>query len=163
MYPVDGRASPVRSSLHRYAFRLENRDRACGFRRRFSAENYDRLVDSPVEIGAFQESDFDEGGGHYRVVVDADPADYDMQQHRRHAARAGCRRHCLDGRPTVSNLCFHLSFSARPRGGGMEHAYSTAIDISAQPTCGKSRCPCRSDRARVLSFVECETHPSAIA
>ena len=28
----------------------------------------------------FQESDFDEGGGHYRVVVDADPADYDMQK-----------------------------------------------------------------------------------
>ena len=25
----------------------------------FSAENYDRLVDSPVEVGAFQESDFD--------------------------------------------------------------------------------------------------------
>src|SRR2546421_7417757 len=34
---------------------------------RFSAENYDRLVDSPVEIGTFQESDFDDGGGHYRV------------------------------------------------------------------------------------------------
>jgi len=26
----------------------------------FTAENYDRLVDSPVEIGMFRESDFDE-------------------------------------------------------------------------------------------------------
>ena len=46
----------------------------------FTAENYDRLVDSPVEIGTFKEADFDEGGGHYRVIVDADPADYDMQR-----------------------------------------------------------------------------------
>ncbi len=36
-------------------------------------------MDSPVEIGSFQEGDFDEGGGHYRVVVDADSADYDLQ------------------------------------------------------------------------------------
>ena len=47
---------------------------------RFFAENYDRLVDSPVEIGTFQESDFDEAGGHYRVIVDADSNDYDMQK-----------------------------------------------------------------------------------
>ena len=44
----------------------------------FCAENYDRLVDSPFEIGTFREEDFEEGGARYRVVVDADPADYDM-------------------------------------------------------------------------------------
>ena len=44
----------------------------------YRAENYDQLVDSPVEMGTFQESDFDESGGHYRVIVDADPADYDL-------------------------------------------------------------------------------------
>ena len=44
----------------------------------FSAESYDRLVDSPVEIGLFRESDFEEGGGRYRVIVDAEPGDYDM-------------------------------------------------------------------------------------
>ena len=48
--------------------------------------NYDRLVDSPVEIGNFQESDFDEAGGHFRVIVDADSADYDMDEDRRRTA-----------------------------------------------------------------------------
>ena len=80
MYPVDARVSPMRVQFvdilpgWRIATALAT---SAGD---FSADNYDRLVDSPVEIGAFQESDFDEGGGHYRVVVDADPADYDMQQ-----------------------------------------------------------------------------------
>src|SRR5579863_5558880 len=46
----------------------------------FAAESYDRLVDSPVEIGSFQESDFDEAGGHFRVIVDADTADYQMEK-----------------------------------------------------------------------------------
>ena len=46
----------------------------------FTAPDYDHMVDSPVEIGAFQESDFDEGGGHYRVIVDADPSAYDMRK-----------------------------------------------------------------------------------
>src|SRR5580704_15671888 len=46
----------------------------------FGAENYDRLVDSPVEIGKFQESDFDEAGAHFRVIIDAESADYDMAQ-----------------------------------------------------------------------------------
>ena len=45
---------------------------------RFCAANYDRLVDSPFEVGTFREDDFDEGGARYRVVVDADPSDYDM-------------------------------------------------------------------------------------
>src|ERR1700751_428171 len=44
----------------------------------FRAQDYDRLVDSPVEIGTFDESDFDEGGGHYRVIVDADKTGYVM-------------------------------------------------------------------------------------
>ena len=53
-------------------------------------------MDSPVEIGTFQEADFDEGGGHYRVVVDADPADYDMQAIDLHVAQSGGCGHRLD-------------------------------------------------------------------
>ena len=33
-----------------------------------------------LKSARFKEADFDEGGGHYRVVVDADPADYDMRK-----------------------------------------------------------------------------------
>ncbi len=97
----------------------------------FSAESYDQLVDSPVEISAFQESDFDEGGGHYRVVVDADAADYDIQRMvstlRRLVAAA---TDWMKDRPYQTYL-FLYHFPRGPAGGGMEHAYSTAIDISA--------------------------------
>jgi predicted metalloprotease with PDZ domain len=132
MYPVDARISPMRVQFvdlppgWRIATALANFPAGD-----FSAENYDRLVDSPVEIGSFQESDFDEGGGHYRVVVDADPADYDMQQlvlmlHRLVSAATAW----MDDRPFQTYL-FLYHFPRGPAGNGMEHAYSTAIDLSA--------------------------------
>jgi predicted metalloprotease with PDZ domain len=98
----------------------------------FRAENYDRLVDSPVEIGDFQESDFDEGGGHYRVIVDAEPGDYDMEKivgelHRIAAAATSW----MDDRP-FDRYMFLYHFPRGPAGGGMEHSYSTAIDLSAE-------------------------------
>jgi predicted metalloprotease with PDZ domain len=98
---------------------------------RFSAENYDRLVDSPVEMGSFQESDFDEGGGHYRVIVDAEPSDYDMAQivgqlHKIVAAATSW----MNDRPFDSYM-FLYHFPRGPGGGGMEHAFSTAIDLNA--------------------------------
>ena len=42
------------------------------------AHNYDELVDSPVEVGIFQQSSFQQDGATYHVVVDGNPADYDM-------------------------------------------------------------------------------------
>ena len=98
----------------------------------FRAENYDQLVDSPVEIGTFAEADFDEGGGHYRVVVDADPSDYDMQKivanlQRIVAAATGW----MEDRPFQTYI-FLYHFPRGPGGGGMEHAYCTAIDVNAQ-------------------------------
>ena len=98
----------------------------------FEAESYDRLVDSPVEAGTFQEADFDEGGGHYRVVIDADASDYDMQKivadvHKIVAAATSW----MNDRPFQTYL-FLYHFPRGPGGGGMEHAFSTAIDINAQ-------------------------------
>jgi predicted metalloprotease with PDZ domain len=132
MYPVEARGAPM----------------AVGFKRvpegwhiatplasspdgGFIAENYDRLVDSPVEIGTFQESDFDEAGGHFRVIVDAEPADYDMAKivadlHKIVAAAISW----MDDRPFDSYM-FLYHFPRGPGGGGMEHAYSTAIDLNA--------------------------------
>ena len=97
----------------------------------FSSENYDRLVDSPVEIGMFRESDFDEGGGHYRVIVDAESGDYDMERitsmlHKIVAAATSW----MDDRP-FENYMFLYHFPRGPGGGGMEHAYSTAIALNA--------------------------------
>ena len=63
MYPADGRNAPmtvrfdhVPEGWHVGTPLASSQDG------HFNAENYDRLVDSPVEIGNFQESDFDEGG-----------------------------------------------------------------------------------------------------
>jgi predicted metalloprotease with PDZ domain len=98
---------------------------------RFSAESYDRLVDSPVEIGTFQESDFDEGGGHYRVVIDAEPGDYDVEKidAMLHKIVSAATNWMAD-RP-FDTYMFLYHFPRGPAGGGMEHSYSTAIDVNA--------------------------------
>ncbi|HKT89703.1 MAG TPA: PDZ domain-containing protein [Candidatus Sulfotelmatobacter sp.] len=97
----------------------------------FSADNYDRLVDSPIEMGTFQESDFDESGGQFRVIIDADPADYDMQKivDHLHKIVAGAIS-WMNDRP-FDTYTFFYHFPRGPGGGGMEHAYSTAIELSA--------------------------------
>ena len=98
----------------------------------FEADSYDALADSPVEAGTFREEDFDEGGGHYRIVVDADPGDYDMNRivgnvRKIVAAEMGW----MQDRP-FQTYVFLYHFPHAPSGGGMEHAYSTAIDVNAQ-------------------------------
>jgi predicted metalloprotease with PDZ domain len=133
MYPVDQRGSPVQVTFSdlpanwKVATMLNSA--AMGD---FSADNYDQMVDSPVEIGTFQESDFDEGGGHYRIIVDADHADYDMQKIvgvvRRIVAAATS---WMNDRPFQTYL-FIYHFPRTPGGGGMEHAYGTAIDVNAR-------------------------------
>jgi len=97
----------------------------------YTADGYDRLVDSPVEMGTFQESGFDEAGAHFRVVVDADAADYDMQKivgalHKIVAAAISW----MNDRP-FDSYTFFYHFPHGPAGGGMEHAYSTAIEMHA--------------------------------
>ncbi|HXM68954.1 MAG TPA: PDZ domain-containing protein [Candidatus Acidoferrum sp.] len=131
MYPLDARNSPL--NLHfsqvpagwRIATPLHSRDET------FVADNYDRAVDSPVEIGDFQESDFDEAGAHYQVVVDAEPSDFDMAKitamlHKIVAAATTW----MQDRPFDSYM-FLYHFPRGPAGGGMEHAYSTAIAVNA--------------------------------
>jgi predicted metalloprotease with PDZ domain len=98
----------------------------------FRAENYDRAVDSPVEIGDFRESDFDEGGAHYRAIVDAESGDYDMEKitamlHKIVTAATSW----MDDRP-YDGYMFLYHFPRGPGGGGMEHAYSTAISLNAE-------------------------------
>jgi predicted metalloprotease with PDZ domain len=131
MYPVDARNEPltirfsqVPSDWH-IATPLQNVSGA------YSAENYDRLVDSPVEMSAFRELDFDESGGHFHVIIDADPSDYDTGKiianlHKIVAAETSW----MNDRP-FDTYTFFFHFPHGPAGGGMEHAYSTAIEINA--------------------------------
>jgi predicted metalloprotease with PDZ domain len=131
MYPLDARSAPLRLRFShipqgwRIATALSLSSSG-----EFSAANYDQLIDSPVEIGEFQEADFDEAGGHFRVVIDADPTDYEMTKvvsalHKIVAAATSW----MNDRP-FDTYTFLYHFPRGPAGGGMEHAYSTAIELN---------------------------------
>src|SRR5205807_8274256 len=100
--------------------------------------NYDRLVDSPCELGEFAESDFEQGGAKYRVVIDADARDYDAPKLVESLKKiTAAETAWMDDRPFETYL-FVYHFPRGPAGGGMEHAYSTAIDLSAEALQGGS-------------------------
>ncbi len=95
------------------------------------ASNYDRLVDSPCELGGFREFSFEQGGAKYRVAIDAAPQDYkpdDLIQSLRKITAAEVD--WMADRP-LNHYLFIYHFSRGPAGGGMEHAYSTAIATQA--------------------------------
>jgi predicted metalloprotease with PDZ domain len=133
MYPIDGRPSTMQVRFTdvppgwRIATALTSSAAA-----EFAADNYDRLVDCPVEISSFQEADFDQGGGHYRIVVDADPAVYNLQKMVPVVKRiVAAATSWMDDRPYQTYL-FLYHFPRVSGGGGMEHTDSTAIDVNAR-------------------------------
>jgi predicted metalloprotease with PDZ domain len=98
----------------------------------FTAPNYDALVDAPVEIGKFEEFEFDSGGAHFRVAVDA-------KEWKKSALEDSLRRitgyemQLMDGPPFKEyTFIFHIGPYSEAGGGGMEHANSTAIGSSSQ-------------------------------
>jgi predicted metalloprotease with PDZ domain len=98
----------------------------------FTAPSYDALVDAPVEAGKFEEFDFDSGGAHFRVAVDA-------KEWKKSALEDSLRRitgyelKLMDGPPFKEyTFIFHIGSYSEAGGGGMEHANSTAISSSSQ-------------------------------
>jgi predicted metalloprotease with PDZ domain len=132
IYPTDERADAIQLGFDSVPPKWRIATALAGSAEQgFSADNYDRLVDAPVELGTFQEADFDEGGGHYRVIVDADPADYDMQKIvATDRSVAAAEALWMNDRP-FSTYVFIYHFPRGSGGGGMEHANSTAITFSA--------------------------------
>jgi predicted metalloprotease with PDZ domain len=105
----------------------------------YIADSYDRLVDSPVEVGTFEERDFAGACGRYRVILDGDRNQNEQGTNgksdrilnrlipplRRIVSLA---TQWMDDCPFESYMfIYHASDS--PQGGGMEHAYSTAITL----------------------------------
>ena len=95
----------------------------------FLAINYDQLVDSPIEIGTFNERDFSAACGQYRVIVDADGAEAILNKivppvQRIVSAETNWMNDC-----PFQRFLFIYHFAESPGGGGMEHAYSTAITL----------------------------------
>ncbi len=133
VYPVDRLREPISLVFRnvpakwKTALELPHRDGA------YHARSYDELVDSPAEISAFAETSFTVGGRRLRLVVDADPADYDLpllEASARKIAQAA-----TDIMQDVPFPSYTFFYHFRPGGGGgMEHANGTAID---------ARAPCR--------------------
>lgn len=99
------------------------------------AKNYDHLVDSPVELGTFKAANFQARGAGFIVVVDADSTDYNLGAITAQAQKlAAAEMEWMDDVPFGRGhpYLFIYHFRRGPAGGGMEHAYSTAIDSSAQ-------------------------------
>ncbi len=92
---------------------------------------YDALVDSPVEISPSKISVFAQDGAHYRIVVDAEDADYNLpaiQEALRKVVHASVD--WMHDRP-FDQYTFLFHFPHGPVGGGMEHSYGTAISAPA--------------------------------
>ena len=95
------------------------------------AHSYDELVDSPAAVGTFQQSSFQQDGATYHIVVDGNPADYDMEQlDKTLAAVTHAAVDWMQDRP-YDEYTFLYHFPRGPGGGGMEHAYGTAIELNA--------------------------------
>jgi predicted metalloprotease with PDZ domain len=94
----------------------------------FIATSYIALVDAPAEAGKFEEFEFDSGGVHIRVTVDA--ASYRKGSLENALKRITAYQLQLFGGPPFKEYAFifHIGpYSETGAGGGMEHSNSTAI------------------------------------
>jgi predicted metalloprotease with PDZ domain len=144
MYPADTRAD-IRTDAHNdarnapmtvsFAGIPEGWHLACALKgdpSELRAADYDTLVDSPVELGKFQETTFSEDGGHYRVVVDAVPDAYDLPRLKETLRKiVHAETEWMQDRPFQDYL-FIYHFPPNRGDGGMEHANSTAIELSSR-------------------------------
>ena len=94
----------------------------------YEATNYDQLVDSPIEIGTFVETDFNGSCGKYRVTLDAENAAAILKTIVPPIERivAGAARWMNDCPFQDYIFIYHTSDSSD---GGMEHAFGTAINL----------------------------------
>jgi predicted metalloprotease with PDZ domain len=93
----------------------------------FAAPTYDALVDAPVEIGKFEESEFDSAGAHFRLVMDGTA--YNRRGFEAALERITGYQIQLFGGAPFKNFTFLTHVGPNPvvGGGGMEHMNSTAI------------------------------------
>jgi predicted metalloprotease with PDZ domain len=97
----------------------------------FCAASYDQLVDSPIEAGGFRLLEFESDGAKYSVAIEADPSDYDADRIKTTLRKiVAAEVDWMQDRP-FDRYLFIYHFPRGAGRGGMEHAYSTAIETSA--------------------------------
>ena len=133
IYPVDARNAPMMVRFSHLPTGWHIATPLAAHADAYSAENYDRLVDSPFEIGNFHLYDFEESGAQFHVIIDADPADYDPEKIIANLHKiVGAATSWMNDRP-FDAYTFFYHFPHGPAGGGMEHAFATAIELNAAP------------------------------
>ncbi len=97
----------------------------------FTADNYDKLVDAPVDIGKTDQFGFDENGAHFRVVVDG--KDVNKVALEDSLKKITAYETKLMGGPPFKEYTFFFHIGPYPivGGGGMEHSNCTAIGASS--------------------------------
>jgi len=96
----------------------------------YCADSYDHLVDSPVEIGTFREFTFAHDGADYRVIVDSGESYDDTALLGTLKKLVAAETGWMNDQP-FHRYTFFYHFPHGMGRGGMEHAYSTAIETSA--------------------------------
>lgn len=97
----------------------------------FAAPNYDALVDSPAEAGHFDDFSFEQSGAAFRVIVDADAQDYSSRRLLDTLEKITAAETAMMRDVPFSRYTFIFHFLLDGGGGGMEHAYGTAISLPA--------------------------------
>lgn len=92
----------------------------------YRADDYDSLIDHPVEMGTFQTLRFDVAGVPHQMVVTG-RARFDEQRLRRDLARI-CEWHIeLFGKPAPFDRYLFMTMAVGDAYGGLEHRASTAL------------------------------------
>ena len=96
----------------------------------YTAANYDRMVDSPVEAGTFDDYSYKQSGADYRVVVYSEGGKYSSKKLLASCEKITATETGLMQDVPFDRYTFFFHFLAFG-GGGMEHAYGTAIGFPA--------------------------------
>jgi predicted metalloprotease with PDZ domain len=94
-----------------------------------NAPSYDRLADAPAMFGKLHEATFQQDGATYHVVADSPDVDLETLQAMLRKITAAAVDWMQD-RP-YDEYTFLFLVTHGPAGGGMEHAYSAAIEVGA--------------------------------
>jgi len=108
----------------------------------YAADNYDRLVDSPVEVSEFEERDITANCGKYRIILDPDNSTRAANPHSILDKITPSIERIVSVETAWMNDCpFHTytfiyHFTDAPGRGGMEHAFGSAITLSPSAIAG---------------------------
>jgi predicted metalloprotease with PDZ domain len=132
MYPVGQRDRPIQVHfVIPQQWRIATELSSSGSENTFEARNYDHLTDSPIEMGNFRWLQFETSGVQFAVAIDGESAQFDEQELLTMLERIVLAEFNLMQDVPLKHYTFIYHFAGNASGGGMEHAYSTAIQVNA--------------------------------